>query len=273
LKNSENDKNPLRIVLYIFLLLATHYVYAFTKTIFSDGLHEIISNKMHLVIAFFLIVTFLIAYHKKSVLAWWIALLFCPIVLSIHAILYDPPTNTPLSYWKTLILLLSGWLVFICPYLADKYKPYKSFIGNYFGGQEQFTQPELKKSTNDNNPLETLLFACLGVAVFSVYMFINRMLDKSQGGLMSSLIDFIISMLFIMTFLLAYHRRWILAWWIALLFLPITACVSAILYGPLPNWKTLLLFMVGWLILICPYLATRYKLYSNFVAKHINKNV
>lgn len=68
----ENDRNPLKVVLYVFLILAAIYAVMFTNIILNKGFDELIAKKGRAIIGFLLIAVFVITYYRKSIFAWWI---------------------------------------------------------------------------------------------------------------------------------------------------------------------------------------------------------
>jgi hypothetical protein len=253
----ENNKNPLKNVLLCSFILAFVYLVVFAKAISDEGFGQLLASNLTAIVGFFLIIVFVISYYGKLILAWWIAFLFFPIVWSTNTVL-----RGFLSHWKSLILVGAGWFVFICPYLVLRYQSYKGFI------HEDIAEPDLVKPESDENPLRIVLFASFILAFFSLSTLLKTAFAKGPIVFASSKATAITELFLITVFIISYHSKMILAWWIALLFGPTVWSIHIILYGLSWGWKELL--SAGALELICIwYLALRYKPYKCFIKKGI----
>ena len=253
----ENNKNPLKNVLLCSFILAVVYFVGFAKAISDRGFGHLLVSNFIGIASFFLIIAFIISYYRKLILAWWIAFLFFPIVLSLNAAL-----RGSLSDWKDLILVGAGWLVFICPYLVLRYKSYRGFI------RGDIAEPDLVKSENDENPLKIVLLASFILAFFSLSTLVKTTFDKGQIELVASKATSITELFLITAFIISYYRKMMLAWWITLLFGPTVWGIYIVFNNPSHSWKGLIL--AGAIELACVwYLALRYKPYKCFIKKGI----
>ncbi|MHC4475565.1 MAG: hypothetical protein ACYTEL_07960 [Planctomycetota bacterium] len=176
LPTTESRKNPLRIVLVFAFVLGACYVTSFAKTIYSEGLHTLLSEKAAAVTGLLLIVAFIIAYSRKLIHAWWIPLVFWPVVSSIHLFLYDDDIE-----WWALVGIYFIWFVFVCSYLAPRYESYKKYIGRdeTFGLLEMDTEGDSTNLNVEKNPLSTLFGASLILVAFNIVVCVK--IVYSQG--------------------------------------------------------------------------------------------
>ncbi|MBN1392381.1 MAG: hypothetical protein JW947_06210 [Sedimentisphaerales bacterium] len=120
---------------------------------------------------------------------------------------------------------------------------------------------------NDKNPLREALHLFLGLMfIIPATLIIGASKGQIQWPFLAMIIDSIIRAAFVITFLIAYHKKLILAWWTALLFFPATLFIGAVLYIHLFRWGAMALYGVMCFVFIC-HLAQRYKPYKNFIDK------
>jgi hypothetical protein len=126
---------------------------------------------------------------------------------------------------------------------------------------------------NDKNPLGEAFSLFLGLVFIIPAVLIVSIFNKGQfrhpcltQPLLVTIIESIVRAAFVITFLIAYRKKLMLAWWTAMLFFPVALSVSLILYAHLLSWKALALYGVMCFVFIF-YLAQRYKPYRNFVDK------
>jgi hypothetical protein len=119
---------------------------------------------------------------------------------------------------------------------------------------------------NDKNPLGEALLFFLGLVFIIPAMLIVKLSNKGQiqQPFLVMIIELIIRAAFIITFLIGYRKKLMLAWWTALLFFPVTIFVGAVLYAHLFRWRALVIYGIMCFVFIC-HLAQRYKPYKNFI--------
>jgi hypothetical protein len=261
---TESRKNPLRIVLVFAFVLGAYYVASFAKAVYGKGSDTLLSEKTGVVTAFLLIVAFIIAYYRKLIHAWWIALVFFPVVWSIHQFLYDD--DIP---WWGIIGIYFFWFVYFFTYLTERYESYKKYIGRdeTLGLLEVDVEGESTNLNVQKNPLSTLFGAFIILVAFNMVVCVKVVYSQSVEILLSERLDAVAQLLVSAAFIVSYIRKSIFAWWIALFFGPVVSLVFSLVNPDAVGLKIVIIGVVIWIIFGCAYLAKRYKPYRNYVRK------
>ena len=84
LENHELQKNPLKVVLWAAYISIALYLIRLVDFSKNMNLSEIVSKHPTVVMGLLISIVFVIAYSQKSMLTWWTALIFFPIVWLVH---------------------------------------------------------------------------------------------------------------------------------------------------------------------------------------------
>jgi hypothetical protein len=116
-------KNPLKSINILFSIISLIYVLLFTLTIAKEKtLGETIASQKTATIGLCLSVSFIVCYFQKNIIAWWIAILFVPIMFICKVIIKGGlPDN--ISIFAFVVV---GFLTIY--YLRPKYAIYKEYL-------------------------------------------------------------------------------------------------------------------------------------------------
>jgi len=206
---------------------------------------------------------FLVCYHLKNILAWWIALL-CYFLIYVSRVIvrHQPPDDGEMIAFVFVY-------IFVFWYLLPKYDSYKEFIE---GVLQLKTCRDLEKRNKDlhennvsisQNPLQLVLYAMAFIGLSALcYLFCGGDVLERTKGTITANSQHITELLLVILFVLFYWKRSVLAWWVALL------------TGPVP-WLTYFIFQpfvisemaVQLLIYMAVvwYLIKKYKPYCGYI--------
>lgn len=258
-------KNPLKLTSIVFYALSALYVLIFISKIGTGHtLADIVISEKIKFIGFVLCVLFALFYMLKNILAWWIALLYCPAMAILNLTIGNKSLDI-ISIFIITVIPLS-----ICHYLEPKYAEYKDFIK----GASQPTKTRNSQESdfdfqNNNpsfdlqNPLQIIFVAVVGLAMFSVYnLFTGGGALADKLGVSTVYAYLITELLLVLAFIAFYWKKSILAWWIALISIPLMWLVYY-LFQPIkiPQliFTSLLYGFVVW------YLIAKYKPYKEYI--------
>jgi hypothetical protein len=118
-------KNPLKLLFIYTSVCSVLHVVLFSVLINakdSTWVEEIASHQA-ITFGLGLSIVFIIFYLLKKLIAWWIAMLYIPIMFVVsHIIVREMPSFISIISTTVMVLLLKV-------YLKPKYNPYKEYIG------------------------------------------------------------------------------------------------------------------------------------------------
>ena len=117
-------KNPLKPLFIYTSVCSVLHVVLFSMLINAKNstLVEEIASHQTITFGLGLSITFIVFYLLKNLIAWWIAMLYIPIMFIAH-IVENGTTPSMGSIISTVVMVL-----LLKIYLKPKYKPYKEYI-------------------------------------------------------------------------------------------------------------------------------------------------
>lgn len=245
-------KNPLRTVFIVVCIFVISYLFRFWRWFAgTDDMIGVFRANPEGVIGFLISISFIFAYMKQSIHAWWIVLIASPVVIIAHYTINPFELND---------LYGIGVDIFILGYLINQYKPYKVFVE---GCEDLCSREPATERLDDNgkrNPMRYLAVASIGILVLDLIYYTGILSNQRFEEVWTNHVLRVVQTVFVLAFLAAYRYKSIVAWWL---------CV---IWGPLV-WVLFLQshsfimfqFILAGTINIC-FLAYMICIYSNYLA-------
>lgn len=258
-------KNPLKLTSIVFYALSALYVLIFISKIGAGHtLADIVINEKIKFIGFILCVLFILFYMLKNILAWWIALLYCPAMVMLNLTI----GNKSLDIISVFIITIVPLSIF--HYLEPKYAEYKVFIKgasqptktrNSQGSDFDFHNN--KPSFDLQNPLQIIFVAVVGLAMFTVYnLFTGGGALADKLGVPTVYTHLITKLLLVSAFIVFYWKKSILAWWITLISVPLMWLIYSLFQSVKISQLIFASLLYGFVVW---YLIAKYKPYKEYI--------